>query len=126
MATKLATKLYVGGLSYDTNNDSLKAFFESQGTVTSADVILDKFTNRSRGFGFVVMGSEEEAAAAIENLNGKELDGRTISVSEARDRVEGDRRTGGGFRNGNGGGRGRENGGGRGRENRGGSSFRFR
>lgn len=114
----MGTKLYVGGLSYNTNNDGLKEFFASAGTVVSADVIIDKFTNKSRGFGFVVMETAEEAEAAINNLNGKDLDGRTISVSEAREKTEGGPRNGGGFRNG--GGRG-------GRDNRGGgNSFRFR
>lgn len=113
----MGTKLYVGGLSYNTNNDGLKEFFSAAGTVASADVIMDKFTNKSRGFGFVVMETAEEAQAAINDLNGKDLDGRTISVSEAREKTEGDRRNGGGFRNG----------GGRGRDNRGsGNSFRFR
>ena len=115
----MGTKLYVGGLSYNTNNDGLKEFFSTEGTVVSADVIMDKFTNKSRGFGFVVMETPEQAQATIDNLNGKDLDGRTISVSEAREKTEGDRRNGGGgFRNG--GGRPRDN------RNGGGNSFRFR
>lgn len=78
------TRLYVGSLSFDTTEDSLKDFFSQAGTVTSVSIITDKFTGRSKGFGFVDMSSEEEAKKAIEMLNGKELDGRTILVDEAR------------------------------------------
>ncbi|MDD5760845.1 MAG: RNA-binding protein [Candidatus Pacebacteria bacterium] len=80
----MSNKLYIGSLSYDTNEDSLKEFFSQAGTVTSANIITDKMTGRSKGFGFVEMSSEEEAKKAIEMLNGKELDGRTIFVDEAR------------------------------------------
>ncbi|HEY1646114.1 MAG TPA: RNA-binding protein [Candidatus Saccharimonadales bacterium] len=82
----MATRLFVGSLSWNTNDDQLKDFFSSAGTVTSANVIVDRDTNRSKGFGFVEMSSDEEAKAAIDSLNGKELDGRTIIVSEARPR----------------------------------------
>jgi len=80
----MAKKLYVGGLAYQTSEDSLKDFFSQAGAVESAFVITDKMSGRSRGFGFVEMSSDEEANKAIEMLNGKELDGRTITVSEAR------------------------------------------
>ena len=84
----MATKLFVGSLAWATNDDSLKNFFASAGTVASATVIVDRDTNRSKGFGFVEMSSDEEAKAAIDQLNGKELDGRAIVVSEARPREE--------------------------------------
>jgi len=77
-------KLYVGSLSYSTNQDSLAEAFAQAGTVESATVISDKMSGRSKGFGFVEMSSPEEAKAAIELWDGKELDGRTIRVSEAR------------------------------------------
>ena len=80
----MAKKLYVGGLSYDTTQDGLKDAFSQAGTVESAIVITDKMSGRSKGFGFVEMSTEEEASKAIEMLNGKELDGRTLTVSEAR------------------------------------------
>lgn len=80
----MAKKLYVGGLSYDTNEGSLKAAFSQAGTVDSATIIIDKMSGRSKGFGFVEMSSDEEAQKAIEMFNGKELDGRTITVNEAR------------------------------------------
>lgn len=101
----MAIKLFVGGLSWDTTDDSLKSLFAQAGTVVSATVIKDKFTGKSRGFGFVEMSTDEEANAAKEKLNGKELDGRTISVNEARPQAPresgdfggGDRRGGGRF-----------------------------
>ncbi|MFA6475723.1 MAG: RNA-binding protein [Patescibacteria group bacterium] len=80
----MATKLYIGGLAYRTTNDGLKQAFEQAGTVVSATVIMDKMTSRSRGFGFVEMGSDEEAQAAISMWDGKELDGRRLKVNEAR------------------------------------------
>ena len=89
----MATKLFVGSLSYSTTDDSLQAFFATAGTVVSAKVIIDRDTNRSKGFGFVEMGSEEEAQAAIKQLNGKELDGRTIAVNEARPQENRERRS---------------------------------
>ena len=79
----MSNKLYVGSLSYDTNEDGLREFFSQAGTVTSAVIITDKMSGRSKGFGFVEMSSEEEAKKP-ETLNGKELDGRTLIVDEAR------------------------------------------
>lgn len=98
----MATKLFIGSLAWATNDDSLKDFFSQAGTVVSASVIVDRETNRSKGFGFVEMSSEEEAKAAVEQLNGKELDGRPIVVSEARPREERPRDGGGGGYNGGG------------------------
>jgi RNA recognition motif-containing protein len=77
-------KLYVGGISYDTTEDGLKEAFSAAGKVESATIITDKFSGRSKGFGFVEMGTEDEAKKALEMFNGKELDGRTIKVDEAR------------------------------------------
>ncbi len=77
-------KLYVGSLSYDTSEDGLKELFSGAGTVDSVAIIMDKFSGRSKGFGFVEMSSEEEAKKAIEMFNEKELDGRKIIVNEAR------------------------------------------
>jgi len=77
-------KLYIGGLSFQTTEDALNAAFAKAGTVISAIVIKDKFSGRSKGFGFVEMSSEEEVKAAIEMWNEKELDGRTVKVNEAR------------------------------------------
>lgn len=91
----MATKLFIGSLAWATTDDSLKEFFESAGTVVSASVIIDRETNRSKGFGFVEMSSEDEAKKAIDELNGKELDGRPIVVSEARPREERPRDGGG-------------------------------
>lgn len=88
----MATRLFVGSLSWNTNDDQLKEFFSSVGTVNSANVIVDRDTNRSKGFGFVEMDNDEDAKKAIASLNGKELDGRTIIVSEARPRDRDDRR----------------------------------
>ena len=80
----MAKKLYIGGLSFGTTDDSLGAAFAQAGTVVSAIVIKDKFSGRSRGFGFVEMSTDEETQAAIDMWNDKELDGRTIKVNEAR------------------------------------------
>ena len=80
----MAKKLYVGGLSYQTNEDSLRAAFAQAGTVTSVAIIKDRFSGQSKGFGFVEMASDEEATKAIELLDGKELDGRTVKVNEAK------------------------------------------
>ena len=77
-------KLFVGSLSWGTTDEALKDLFSAAGTVVSASVIIDRQTNRSKGFGFVEMSTEEEAQAAIDTLNGKECDGRQIAVSEAR------------------------------------------
>lgn len=80
----MAVKLFVGGLAWGTTDDSLKQFFASAGQVVSAVVITDKFTGKSKGFGFVEMSSDVEAKEAITKLNGQELDGRPITVNEAR------------------------------------------
>ena len=80
----MSNKLFVGGISWDTTEEGLKKFFEQVGTVTEAKIITDKFSGKSKGFGFVTMGSEEEAKKAITELNGKELDGRKLTIDEAR------------------------------------------
>ena len=80
----MAKKLYVGNLSYNMTEDTLKDTFSAAGSVDSAIIIKDKMSGRSKGFGFVEMSTEEESAAAIELWNGKEFEGRAISVSEAR------------------------------------------
>ena len=80
----MAKKLYIGGLSFDTTDESLGAAFAQAGTVVSAIVIKDRNTGRSRGFGFVEMSTDEEAAKGIEMWDGKELDGRTVKVNEAK------------------------------------------
>ncbi len=119
----MTNKLFVGGLAWATTSDTLNQFFSQVGNVTSASVISDKFTGKSRGFGFVEMATSEEADKAVQELNGKVLDGRTIVVNIAKPREEGDRpqRTGGGFGGGNRGGFG-GNRGGFGGGNRGGFS----
>jgi cold-inducible RNA-binding protein len=105
----VSMKLYVGGLSFDTTDDGLRTFFEQAGTVESASVITDRYSGRSRGFGFVEMATNAEGHKAIEELNGKMLDGRTLTVDEARPQSrEGGRSFGGGGgprRGGGGGGR---------------------
>jgi cold-inducible RNA-binding protein len=105
----MGKKLYVGNLSYGVTDGTLAQLFEPHGTVVSAQVIMDRDTGRSKGFGFVEMGSDQEAQAAIQALNGQEVEGRTLTVNEARPRTEGG--GGGGGRGGRGGGGG---GGGRG------------
>ncbi len=80
----MAKKLYVGSLSYDTTDQSLKDAFSKAGNVETATVIIDRMSGRSKGFGFVEMATDEEAKAAIEMWNGKELDGRTVVVNEAK------------------------------------------
>jgi cold-inducible RNA-binding protein len=80
----MAKKLYVGGLSYSTTEAGLRDAFAKAGAVTSASVIIDKMSGRSKGFGFVEMETEEAAQAAITMFNGQELDGRTLTVNEAR------------------------------------------
>lgn len=97
----MATKLFVGSLSWNTTDDSLREFFAAVGTVTSASVIVDRDSGRSKGFGFVEMSNDDEAKAAIEQLNGKELDGRAIAVNEARPREDRPRSFGGGNGGGN-------------------------
>jgi cold-inducible RNA-binding protein len=100
----MATKLYVGNLSFQTTSDELRDHFAQAGNVESASVVEDRMTGRSRGFGFVEMATPEEAAAAIEQLNGKEFGGRNLTVNEARPRT--DRGPGGGYGGGGGGNRG--------------------
>ena len=117
----MATKLYVGNLSYDTGEEDLKELFGGLGTVSSCNLILDKFTGRSRGFAFVEMDSGDEAQQAINDLHDSDFQGRKIIVNEARPREE---RSGGGGGFGGGGGRGgRGGGGGRGRDSRGGGNW---
>lgn len=77
-------KLYVGNLSFTTSDEELKSFFESIGPVSSAQIIKDKYTNRSKGFGFVEMESDEDATKAISQLNNSELSGRKLRVDEAK------------------------------------------
>ena len=107
----MATKLYVGNLSFQTTSDELRDHFAQAGAVESASVVEDRMTGRSRGFGFVEMASPEEATAAIEQLNGKEFGGRNLTVNEARPRTDrgpgggyGGNRGGGGYGGGGGGG----------------------
>ncbi len=92
------TKLYVGGIPYRSTEDEIRTAFEEAGAVTSVSIIMDRMTGRSRGFGFVEMADEAGAQAAIDRWDGKEFDGRMLSVSEAR--PQGDRpprQNGGGF-----------------------------
>src|SRR5207302_6653514 len=107
----MGKKLYVGNLTYGVTDSTLLQMFEPHGTVQSAQVIMDRDTGRSKGFGFVEMSSDQEAQAAIAALNGKEVDGRSLTVNEAKPRTEG----GGGGRGGSGGSRGGYGGGGGGR-----------
>lgn len=90
-------KLYVGGLPYSTTQDELSEFFSKAGKVASATIISDKMSGRSKGFGFVEMTSDEEAQAAIKMFNGTEMEGRKLTVDEARAKEERPR-TGGSFR----------------------------
>jgi RNA recognition motif-containing protein len=101
----MAKKIYVGNLSYGTTEDGLREFFGQSGSVASATIIIDKMSGRSKGFGFVEMSSDEEAQSAIDTLNGKELDGRTLTVNEARPMEDRPKRTGGFNRNSGGGNR---------------------
>jgi RNA recognition motif-containing protein len=102
----MGTKLYVGGLPYSTTEQQLSELFSQQGSVTSAKVITDKFTGQSRGFGFVEMATGEEAQKAITALNGTQMDGRTITVNEARPQEKRAGGGGGGYGGGGGGDRG--------------------
>lgn len=104
----MAAKLYVGNLAYGVTDSDLQTMFAPFGTVQSAQIIMDRDTGRSKGFGFVEMGNSDEASAAINGMNGKEVDGRKLTVNEARPREErGGSRGGGGGRGGFGGGGGR-------------------
>jgi RNA recognition motif-containing protein len=110
--------IYVGNLAAEVTDDDLRAAFEALGQVETANVIKDKFSGESRGFGFVEMPSKDEAQKAIEEMNGKELQGRAVTVNEARPKRDrggggGGRGRGGGFGGGRGGGRGGGFGGGR-------------
>jgi len=80
----LALRLFIGNLSFKTTEGELQTLFTESGSVTSVTIIMDRFSGRSRGFGFIEMGSEEEAQAAIEKLNGYELEGRALTVNEAK------------------------------------------
>ena len=91
----MATKLFVGNLSFNTTENDLLDLFKTTGNVASCELIQDKFTQKSRGFAFITMGTQEEATAAIAQLNGKDMDGRALTVNEARPR-EDRPRTGGG------------------------------
>ena len=115
----MGKKIYVGNLAYGVTDGTLEQLFAAHGSVQSAQVIMDRDTGRSKGFGFVEMDSDQEAQAAIAALNGKEVDGRTLTVNEARPRE------GGGGRGGSGGGRGGYGGGGGGRGGYGGGGRRY-
>ncbi len=108
----MGKKLYVGNMSYDMTSSTMEALFTQHGTVESAEVIQDRETGRSKGFGFVEMSSDAEAQAAIQTLNGQQQDGRDLKVNEAKPREP---RSGGGGYGGGGGGRGGYGGGGGGR-----------
>ena len=96
----MAKKLYVGNLSYNTTEDGLRSLFSGFGNVASAKIIFDRETGNSKGFGFIEMGSDDEAGAAIAGTNGRELDGRQLRVNEAMDKPRRDR-NGGGYGGGN-------------------------
>ena len=96
----MGSKLYVGNLSYNASGSDLEQMFKAHGTVQSAEVIADRDTGRSKGFGFVQMGSDDEAQAAIAALNGQQHDGRALTVNEAKPRENGPRRGGFGDRGG--------------------------
>src|SRR5438045_4514660 len=100
----MGSKLYVGNLSYNTTSSDLEQLFGQHGTVQSAEVIADRDTGRSKGFGFVQMGSDDEAQAAITALNGQDYDGRALTVNEAKPREDRPRGGGGGGGYGGGGG----------------------
>jgi RNA recognition motif-containing protein len=117
----MGKKLYVGNLAYGVSDAALQQMFEAHGKVTSAQIIMDRDTGRSKGFGFVEMGTDQEAQAAISALNGQQVDGRALTVNEARPKAEGGGRGGyggGGGGGGSGGGRGGYGGGGGGRGGR--------
>jgi cold-inducible RNA-binding protein len=114
------TKLYVGNLSFDATENEIQDMFAAAGPVSEVNLIVDRMTNRSRGFAFVTMGSPEAAQAAIQQFNGKNINGRDLTVNEARPREEGGRSGGGGGGRGFGGGGG---GGGGQRRDRGDRSY---
>jgi RNA recognition motif-containing protein len=107
----MGSKLYVGNLTFGVTDAELQEMFQAHGSVRSAQVIMDRETGRSKGFGFVEMGNDQEAQAAIAALNGKEMSGRSLTVNEARPKEAGGGRSGGGGGYGGGGG-GRSGGGG--------------
>lgn len=113
----MGKKLYVGNLPFSCTDENLQQLFADLGTVESAKIIVNRDSGRSKGFGFVEMSSDEEATKAIESLNGKDYEGRPLTVSEARPQTP--REGGGGFRGGRGGGGGRREGGFGGNRNRG-------
>ena len=90
------TKLFIGNLSFNTTQDQLRELFAAHGNVIEVDLIMDKFSGRPRGFGFITMETKESAEAAIQALNGKSIDGRAMTVNEARPREERPPRSGGG------------------------------
>jgi len=114
----MAMKLYVGNLSFQTSSEELQQLFAQAGTVESASVVEDRDTGRSRGFGFVEMASKEDGEKAIQQFNGTDLNGRNLTVNEARPREDRGNRGGGGGRGGFGGNRGGGGGGGRDRNPR--------
>src|SRR5687767_11328810 len=118
----MGSKLYVGNLSYNVSSSDLEQLFSQYGQVQSAEVISDRETGRSKGFGFVQMGSDEEAQAAIAAMHGQQHDGRALTVNEAKPREDRPRGGGGGggYGGGGGGGRGGYGGGGGGRSGGGG------
>jgi cold-inducible RNA-binding protein len=118
---KMSNKLYVGNLSFRVTSEDLQDYFASAGQVASANVVFDRETGRSRGFGFVEMADEDGANAAIAQFNGQEYDGRNMVVNEARPREDSRGGGGGGYRGGGGGNRGGGGGGGRGGYGGGGS-----
>jgi RNA recognition motif-containing protein len=119
----MGNKLYVGNLAYSVRDESLQGAFSQFGTVTSAKVMMDRETGRSKGFGFVEMGSDAEAQAAINGMNGQNLEGRPIVVNEARPREDRPGGGGGGGFGGGGGSRGPYGGGGGGRSGGGGGGY---
>jgi cold-inducible RNA-binding protein len=101
----MSTRLYIGNLSYNTTENQLQELFAQHGPVTNVDLIMDKFSGRPRGFGFITMETKEGAEAAIQALNGKNVDGRDLMVNEARPREERAPGSGGGYGGGRGEGR---------------------
>ena len=99
----MANRLYVGNLSFHSNDQSLRDAFSAHGEVVDVHVVSDRMTGQSRGFGFVTMGSHEQAQIAMSAMSGADLDGRTLKVNEAEERSTGGRSGGGGGRSGGGG-----------------------
>jgi RNA recognition motif-containing protein len=115
----MGNRLYVGNLSFSATDQTLRDAFAAHGDVTDVHVVVDRMTGQSRGFGFVTMGNQHEASAAMEAMNGADLDGRSLKVNEAEERP------GGGSRGGGGGGGGRSGGGGGGGRGGGGGGNRW-